>query len=295
MKIIDLQQGSQEWLTWRKSIITATDCSCIMGSNPWTTEYKCWQRKSGLIDEIVSNEAMEKGKRLEPKARDLFIRNSGINMTPVCVESSDYSFLGASLDGISDCGKYLLEIKCGGLRLHNMAKTGIIPEYYVDQIQDQLFVTGAQKCFYDSYYEYEDGSVEEIIIEVYPDLEFQDKWIKKARSFWKCVAFNEAPAMTNRDYQDMNGDVFWIKDCQEYIKLDNEIKLLTEKKEQMKLNIISKCKDQSSYGGGLKIMKTTIKGRISYEDIPEFKSIDLEKYRKESTVSWKIMIEKDVQ
>ena len=66
MKTIELEQGSNEWLSWRRTVITATDCSCIMGNNPWTTEYKCWQRKLELIPEQTSNYAMERGKRLEP-------------------------------------------------------------------------------------------------------------------------------------------------------------------------------------------------------------------------------------
>src|ERR1700743_3251665 len=120
MKVIELEQGSQEWLSWRKTVITATDCSSIMGNNPWTTAYKCWQRKVGLIEENKSNEAMERGKRLEPEARSQFTQQYGIDMTPVVVESTEYDFLGASLDGISIMGNYLLEIKCGGDKLHNM-------------------------------------------------------------------------------------------------------------------------------------------------------------------------------
>src|SRR5690606_25562895 len=119
---------------------TATDASVIMGNNPWTTPYKCWQRKLGLIEEQKSNEAMERGKRLEPEARALFIETHGINMKPEVVESTKYDFLGASLDGLSDCGQFICEIKCGGANLHNQALHGIIPKYYEDQIQHQLLV-----------------------------------------------------------------------------------------------------------------------------------------------------------
>ena len=140
MKIIKLEQGSPEWLSWRKMVITATDASIIMGNNPWDTPYSCWQRKLGLIEEKKSNEAMERGKRLEPEARDKFNALHGFNMEPAVVESTEHEFLGASLDGITLLGGMLLEIKCGGSKLHDMAVRGEIPAYYRDQMQHQLLV-----------------------------------------------------------------------------------------------------------------------------------------------------------
>ena len=297
MKIIEVEQGSQDWLDWRKSVITATDCSCIMGSNPWTSEYKCWQRKLGLIEEVKSNEAMERGKRLEPIARDHFMKEFGIEMKPVVVESTEFDFLGASLDGISLLGRSILEIKCGGNKLHDMAKNGKLPEYYMHQMQHQLLVTGVEKCFYYSF----DGK-EGICIEVFPDLKFQEEFMVKARKFWKNIAFHESPALTNSDYRDRNNDSSFYCRAQEYKVIDARIKEMEKEikefetiREKMKLDLISKCDDESSFGGGIKIMKTTIKGRISYDDIPDLKSIDLDKYRKPSTESWKIIIEKDSQ
>ena len=193
MKIIELEQGSQEWLSWRKTVITATDASIIMGNNPWTTPYKCWQRKLGLIEEQKSNEAMERGKRLEPDARAQFIEKYGIDMTPVVVESSEFEFLGASLDGISKLGNHILEIKCGGEKLHNMATHGIIPDYYMDQMQHQLLVTRAEKCFYYSY-----NGQYGICIEVLPDPEFINRFMPKARAFWRKHRFLRTPRITRK-------------------------------------------------------------------------------------------------
>ena len=214
MKIINLEQGSKEWLSWRKTVITATDCSCIMGSNPWTTAYKCWQRKLGLIPEQESNEAMERGKRLEPEARTQFIERYGINMTSEVVESTEFDFLGASLDGISEDGSAILEIKCGGSKLHQMALNQEIPQYYLDQIQHQLLVTGASRCFYYSY----DGH-NGICIEVLPDTEFKARFMPKAREFWRCIAFNESPPLQDSDYRNMWDDARWGMVTREYLKI----------------------------------------------------------------------------
>lgn len=285
MKAIELEQGTEEWLSWRRTVITATDCSCIMGNNPWTTPYKCWQRKLGYIEEQKSNEAMERGKRLEPEARDHFLRKYDLVMEPMVVESSEFDFLGASLDGISIFKNRILEIKCGGSKLHDMASRGEIPQYYQDQIQHQLLVTGAEMCYYYSYNGH-DG----ICIEVFPEPGFAEKFLPKAREFLKCIALDEPPALQDADYRDMSGTPHWKGYAEEYRKLNEQIKSLEDIKESYRKELLKLCDDQNCIGNGIKIMKTTMKGRVAYDEIPEIKGIDLEPYRKKSTTSWKIMV-----
>ena len=286
MKKIEVQQGSKEWLSWRKTVITATDCPAILGSSPWLTAYQCWQRKLGLIEEQKSNEAMERGKRLEPEARNQFIERYGIPMEPMVVESSEFDFLGASLDGISTLGNYILEIKCGGSKLHNMALQGIIPDYYMDQMQHQLLVTRAEKCFYYSY----DGN-NGICIEVLPDPDFIHRFMPKAREFWKRIAFFEPPLLQNADYKDMSNQDSWKNYAIEYKTICEQIKNLEEVKENYRKEILNLCGDQNCIGQGIKVIKTITKGRVNYDAIPEIKHIDLDKYRKNSTSSWRILTE----
>lgn len=285
MKTIDLEQGSPEWLSWRKTVITATDCPAILGSSPWSTAYKCWQRKLNIAEEQKSTEAMERGKRLEPVARSLFNERYAMNMMPVVTESTEFDFLGASLDGLSDCHKYVLEIKCGGAKLHNMAARGEIPTYYQDQMQHQLLVTGAEKAFYYSY-DGENG----IMLEVLPDPEFKEKFLSKAREFWKCVAFNEPPPLQDSDYKDMSDQPRWKECAEEYRKICEKIKKLEEVKEGYRKDLLKLCGDENCLGEGIRVMKTTMRGRVDYDAIPELIGIDLEKYRKGPTTTWKIFV-----
>ncbi len=284
-KEIKVEQGSPEWLSWRKTVITATDASILMGNNPWATPYVCWQRKLGLIEEKKSNEAMERGKRLEPEARAQFIERRGIQMQPMVVESTEFDFLGASLDGINYFGNVLLEIKCGGTKLHDMARRQEIPQYYLDQIQHQLLVTGAMRCFYYSY----DGK-DGICIEVLPDPKFKEAFMPKARAFWKCVAYNEAPPLQDADYKDMSSEPLWRSSADKYRTICDRIKDLEADKEKYRQEIISLCGDHNCLGEGLKAMKISIRGRISYDDVPEIKGMNLDKYRKESITTWKISV-----
>jgi putative phage-type endonuclease len=285
MKIIKVEQGSQEWLSWRKTVITATDASIIMGNNPWETPYKCWQRKLGLIEEKASNEAMERGKRLEPEARSLFIETHGIDMVPVVVESTEFDFLGASLDGISSSGNHILEVKCGGSKLHDTASRGEIPAYYRDQMQHQLLVTGAEKCFYYSY----NGS-DGICIEVLPDPEYKVNFMPKAREFWRCVALGDSPPLQDKDYEDMSHNESWKVLAERYKDICAQIDCLEELKADYRKGLLSLCGDRNCLAHGVRVLKTITRGRIDYDAIPEIKSIDLDKYRKQSTAIWKVFV-----
>lgn len=287
MRIIDVKQGSEAWFSWRKTVITATDCPAILGSSPWMTAYKCWQKKLSLIEEEKSNQAMERGKRLEPIIRDRFIKEFGFHMTPTCVESFEYDFLGASLDGLSDCGKYILEIKTGGDKLYDMAKDGFIPPYYMHQMQHQLLVTGADKCF---YHVGSEDEKKDVIIEVYPEPNFAKDYIPVARAFWKCVAFSEAPELQESDYKDISENVELAEDLKTYTYIDITLKDLEKKKNDLRKKIIENCGDHSCICNGIKIMKIKMNGRIAYDEIPEIKAIDLDKYRKGATTIWKIMV-----
>lgn len=285
MKEIKLEQGSSEWLSWRKTVITATDASILMGNNPWDTPYQCWQRKLGLIEEKKSNEAMERGKRLEPEARAQFIERHGIQMEPMVVESTEFDFLGASLDGIDFLGNALLEIKCGGEKLHSMAKRGEIPAYYKDQMQHQLLVTGASRCYYYSY----DGT-DGICIEVLPDPEFKAIFMPKARAFWKCVAFSEAPPLQDRDYKDMSEETNWSLYASHYKSICEDIERLEAQKEAYRKKLLDLCGDQNCLGNGIRVMKSTMRGRVAYDEIPELQGVNVDKYRKNPITMWKIMV-----
>lgn len=281
--IINFEQGSQEWLDWRKTVITSTDAAAIMLTSPWKTPYKCWLLKLSMIEDDKPNEAMLRGKWLEPIAREHFNNRFNRCMQPAVVESDEYEFLGASLDGIE--GEEILEIKCGGEKLHNMAMNGIIPDYYMDQVQHQLLVTQAKKCYYYSF----DGN-DGICIEVLPDRSFKERFINKALEFWHCVAYLKPPELQPKDYVDRSDNFLWKAKSIRYRELDALIKELEAEKELVRNELIEMSEGQSSCGEGIKLIKTSVKGRVDYESIPELKTVNLDQYRKPNSFTWKILV-----
>ncbi len=89
----------------------------------------------------------------------------------------------------------------------------------------------------------------------------------------------------------MNDSFDWKEYAKLYQQADIEIKALEEKKDYLRRKLIELCADQNCTGNGIKVMKTLVKGRVIYDEIPEIKSIDLDKYRKSSTTTWKILVE----
>jgi putative phage-type endonuclease len=151
MKIISLQQGSQEWLDWRESKIAATDASIIMGLNPFKNVVTLWKEKLSIVAAPPANEHMRRGQELEPIARALFIEETGIDVEPLVIESDKYSWMGASLDGIDATRKIIVEIKCPSADTHLLAANGGIKPYYEAQMQHQLYASEAEICYYVSY------------------------------------------------------------------------------------------------------------------------------------------------
>jgi putative phage-type endonuclease len=184
MPLIELIQGSELWKQWRTSRITATDVPIILGSSPFKTKLELYEEKLGMRPPQPLNASMARGQELEPAARKLASELMDIDFRPAVIECTKYPWLAASLDGLGWCkNQYILEIKCTGMEKHIEAISGIMPDYYADQVQTQLLVTEAEICYYFSYRpEYTEKPY--AIIEVYPNLEKQAEIIAKGQEFY---------------------------------------------------------------------------------------------------------------
>lgn len=282
-------QGSTEWLTARRSGIGGSDASIIMGEVPWGTPYKLWKEKLGLGEAPVETERMKRGKDLEPFARDAFVKSKGIHMEPKTVWSSSHPWMFGSLDGISPCGKYILEIKCPGEKDHQCAKDGQMPLKYRAQVQHYLAVTGAEMCYYYSY----DGA-EGVIVEVKPDELYIARLIEAEQAFWALVENFKAPPMQPKDYE-IREDEEWKDAVGELASLEDLMKSAREtieRYEAAKERVISLCGSSSTRGLGYTVLRSVSPGRIDYKSVPALQDVNLENYRKEPIVSWRITQEK---
>jgi len=284
---LDLKQGSQEWLDWRKTLLTATDAAVLLGKSPYATPYKGWLRKMGRSPEQVVTDAMRRGQTDEPIARQLFNEQYKMQMEPACIQSELFDHLGASLDGISPCGRYILEIKSQD---PEKIANGV-PADHMCQIQHQIMCGDRtiEKCYYVTFWKHKI-----YVIEVYIDLIWQADYYKPYRNYWKCIENDEPPELTDRDYLDRSDSSEWNAFAEEYKRLNEEIKAMEAVKEGYRKALIQLCDDQSSTGGGIKVLKKTMKGRIDYTKALEqfkIKEDDLHQFRKASSITWTIMLD----
>lgn len=149
--MIQLKQGSSQWLKFRQEGIGASDAIILSGLSPWRTKKELWEEKLGLIDPQPVNSSMQRGMILEPSARKCYEKMTGIDVVDCIKVSKEFPWMFASLDGISLDQKTIVEIKCTSKKNHELAKNGQIPAYYMPQIQHQLYVCELDSCHYFSF------------------------------------------------------------------------------------------------------------------------------------------------
>ena len=148
--VLDLEQGTREWLDWRHSGIGASEASTVMGDNRFQSLSELLYQKKNKIN-TEPNEKMRLGTSLEPDARDLYIEETGMLVEPQCLQSKEYSWMIASMDGITDDYAHIVEIKCGRAA-YWQANKGNVPSYYYGQLQHQLMITGLDLVDYWCYW-----------------------------------------------------------------------------------------------------------------------------------------------
>ena len=277
-----LIQGSESWKELRKQFITSTDCSVIMGYNPWKTPYKLWRQKMDLDSPDKENEAMRRGTELEPLAREWILNNRGIKCEPKVISKG---FMMASLDGLSSDATFIVEIKCGE-KSFSSACIGEIPNYYLCQIQHQIYCANVGHAKYLCF----DGE-KGIVIDVQRDQEFIYEMIEKEREFYQCLITFTPPTMTTKDYHHRS-DIEWNNLAENYRNAHKELKNSEQLEKTLREQLIALAGEQSSQGAGIKLSKIPRKGNIDYSQIEILKSIDLEQYRKPGTEYWKVSVDK---
>lgn len=179
-QVIDVQQGTSPWHTWREGGLGASDAPAIMGENPWKTRGRLMSEKlSGARP--FSNAAMARGAALEPEARRCYERTERVAVLPLCVESNERPWMRASLDGLSTDRRRVVEIKCGRSVYKYTYKNNQPPVYYVGQLQHILAVTGLSEIDFWCYLPNE----RPLHVRVARDQRYIDKLLVQEELFWK--------------------------------------------------------------------------------------------------------------
>lgn len=255
-------QGSQEWIAWRMSGIGASEAAAVLGICPYVTPYGLWKVKTNRSNHFEGNSFTQHGHETEAKARARYELISMNNMEPACSTHPKYSICRASLDGLSEDGKLVLEIKCPkGNSTFDVAKAGKIPDHYWAQVQYQLAVTGADLLHFFVYHE---ESGDDALVEVKPDVAYQGMLIAKVLEFWKFVETDTAPPLTDRDVKVVDHpEIARICEC---IKDGKDI-LIKSQLDELKAKAVSLAGHPKMKCGNVQISTVLRKGIFSYHKL----------------------------
>ena len=159
--VVNLEQGSKEWLEYRRTKFNASETPILFNKGFMSIE-KLAKVKLGLEPsylEILQEKkyktdrehkilnAVKKGQITEKTIRDTINAQYGTKFEPIVLTDDDDERFSASLDGLD--GDVVLEIKTSfNTWEHLMKRNGEIPATYIYQCYHQLMVSKAKKLLF---------------------------------------------------------------------------------------------------------------------------------------------------
>ncbi len=288
-----LKQGSEEWLKWRKTKITASDLPIIMGRSKWCTPYELWKRKVGFLPDQTETPAMRRGTDLEPVVRRMINDPLPVEQqfVPTVVQHPELDWAAASLDGLNSQG-VVLEIKCPNLADHRSAEDGKVPDHYWDQVQWQLFCASCTEGLYVSYYR--DDMIATVNVKR-DDVFLAEQLLPKAAEFYRHMVDMTPPPQEDVNVVEIVDPHF--EEIARHYKASNEnYKFYEAQRKYYHDKLIDMTDDGDCYGYGLQIKRVRPKDKTDYKKLmdylvkrdPSIKEIDMTPFVKESIGYWMI-------
>lgn len=287
---IDLEQRTPEWLAWRRHLGMASEAAAMLGISPYfpRTPADLWAVKSGAASVVVTA-AMRQGAALEERALEMLQHRVYIEFQPACYQRGR---LGASLDGIDFDGATIAEVKVPAKGsqspLYQIVQAETVPDHYMAQVQQQLWVSGAG-CAYFGVYAVDISDIAFCV--VMPDPE----WVKRIIAGWG-VFWATAEAVTIPPNREQRSDTEWLIAAREYREAKSVVDIHELIAERAKARLAELSGGASCEGGGIKYTVSERKGSIDYKaalaDIAP--GADVEPYRKAGGTVARITVEDEV-
>lgn len=268
-----LEQGTQEWLDFRKAHRMASETPAIMGVSPYQKQHDIRRIKNNGAGQFV-NYAMRQGTAQEPIAR-LAYENKYDLMRPAVYKNGEY---GASLDGINmdKTGIWECKVPVDGFDSERakMAKDNILLPHDYAQVQHQLMVTGAEWCHFCVW----DAHKQDFILaHVDPDTQYWELIDTAWNQFWDTLG--------------LRNDKVWLKAVKDYLVAGAQVTLCEEKYDNAKKVLHDLLTGDSNEGGGVRVQRSQIAGKVDWKKVQEHLKLDevfLKNFRTLATVQIKI-------
>lgn len=151
MIIHEVQQGTEAWHALRANHLTASEAPAMAGVSKYQSRAELLKQKySGEIPEVsaAQQRLFDKGHAAEAKARPIAEEIIGEELYPCTATSDEHDHLLASFDGCTLLEDVIWETKLWNQELAAAVRANDLPEHYLVQMDQQLLVSGADKCLF---------------------------------------------------------------------------------------------------------------------------------------------------
>jgi putative phage-type endonuclease len=151
-EVLSVTQGSDEWLAIRANHFTASEAPIALGQSKYTSRTELLRQKATGISEEVGTykqALFDEGHATEAIARTFAEEIIGSDLYPTTVKASIEGLdMLASLDGQTMDEVIIWEHKLRNDELVAAIKSGNLDPHYTIQMDQQLLVSGAEKCLF---------------------------------------------------------------------------------------------------------------------------------------------------
>ncbi|WP_348518079.1 YqaJ viral recombinase family protein [Campylobacter sp. CCS1377] len=273
-KIINLEQGSDEWLEFRKDKISASIVPFLLKAKGAYNPF--------LEANDFTKEKMKNGLELENSIRAIAEFKYFTDIKPMVIQSIDEPLFMASLDGIDESG-VIYEFKYSNSEYNQILEFQKPSEKYYFQVQFQLFVSGAKYAIFGAMNE----SGEYVDCKVLLDESFAKHQVPKLKELApniEKIAESERKKAKKDDYKEL--EIEKARNLAlEIIRLEETIKPIKEKLELTKKEFIDLANGEKISCLGVKVYPQT-RTSIDYKGFLEFKKLEIPQEYKKQSVSW---------
>lgn len=301
-----LIQGSPDWYAFRRNHCNASEAPAAMGMGhfmPKNPVELCEVRNG--TRKVYENAAMRAGHvhEIEVRAR-LEEEFQDIIEPQVWEYVIDGIPLACSIDGL-DLSDIVHEMKSPSSSTSEavlLARKGLVPSYYMIQIQQQLLVTGKEKCCYSV----RDPELTEVVatndldypvvnrpvihkIMVAANAQDQEDIIAAWKMVWPHIKAGTVPDRAVNACEGMEDLALeWLDLKRQADEID--MAMQTVRTSMIDLAMGSEKVETSC---GVVVRQSKRAGNVDYKKVPELKGVDLEPYRNKPSVVWTIEARKE--
>ena len=278
MKVLQVEQNTDEWRTLRRSKVGASDISILMTGTDKEIYDLYWEKKG---HDKYQTSAMRRGSQMEDEARRWFQTQTDISFERPVGLHDEYDWLLASFDGLNFDLGVSLEIKCPN-EVPSCLETWKSWKRYWWQVQAQLAVGGHEKSFLLAY-----SGPKQVYTMIHRDEDAIVDLIGKGKSFYELVQSDTPPS-----YVETRQD----KEAEEFAEaaklLKSQIDDLDEQWKILREGGIYLANETSFECEGVRLLKIPPKTTVDYKAalIALCPEADLTAFQKRSTSSWRLTV-----